>query len=73
LQGLELGQHIGHFVGRVLHVQQQPVVAAVGQDFDADRAAQVRPQADLFLATQDGVLETVDGEVHGVLLKRQKD
>ena len=39
-------------------------------NFDADGAAQVRPQADLFLAAQDGVLETVDGEVHGVLLKR---
>jgi hypothetical protein len=33
----------------------------------------VRPQADLFLATQDGVLETVDGEVQKVLLEQMGD
>jgi hypothetical protein len=36
------------------------------QDFDADVAAQVRPQANLLLTRLDGVFEMVDGHVHGV-------
>jgi len=38
----------------------------VREDFGADVAAQVRPQADLFLTGLDGVFEMVDGHVHGL-------
>jgi hypothetical protein len=38
----------------------------VRQDFGADVAAQVRPQANLLLTGLDGVFEVVDGHVHGV-------
>jgi hypothetical protein len=43
----------------VLHVEQQPVVAAVSQNFDADGAAQMGPQANLFLTTANGLFEFV--------------
>jgi hypothetical protein len=39
----------------------------VRQDFNADVAAQVRPQADLLLAGLDRVFEMVDRHVHGVI------
>jgi hypothetical protein len=42
----------------------------VREDFGADVAAQVRPQANLLLARLDRVFEMVDGHVHGVFLKR---
>jgi hypothetical protein len=37
------------------------------QNFGADVAAQVRPQANLFLAGLDRVFEMVDRHVHGVI------
>jgi hypothetical protein len=45
----------------------------MGQDFGADVAAQVRPQADLFLTRLQRVLEVVDGHVHGVSLDGDVD
>ena len=41
LHGLQLRQNFADVVGRMFHVQQQPVVAAMGQDFNADGAAQM--------------------------------
>jgi hypothetical protein len=48
----------------VFHVKEQPVITAISQNFDADGAAQMRPQANLFLACANGVFEFVVNGLH---------
>ncbi len=57
----------------MLHVKQQPVVTAVRQNFDADGTAQMRPQANLFLTTLNGVFEFVVDRLHVVMTVEIKD
>jgi hypothetical protein len=63
LHGLQLADQIGDFVGRMFGVEQDPVEAAIGNDFGRDVAAQARPQADLQFAGGERVLEGVAGHV----------
>jgi len=51
----------------VFHVKQQPVIAAIGQNFNADGTAQMGPQANLFLTTANSVLEFVVNVLHDVV------
>ena len=44
---LQLTEDIGQLIGLVLHVQDQPIETAVGQNFGADVTSQVRPQTNL--------------------------
>ena len=48
----------------MFHVKEQPVITAISQNFDADGAAQMRPQANLFLACANGVFEFVVNGLH---------
>jgi len=48
---MQLAMNHRQFVGRVLHVEQQPVETRARHNFDGDMARQTRPQADLLLSS----------------------
>ena len=65
--GLQLRQHVGQAVGRVLAVEQQPVEAGAGADLGGVGVGQAEPQTDLRPALGHGLLESVDGGLHAVV------
>jgi hypothetical protein len=50
----------------VFGVEQHPVETGIGQHFGRNCAAQTRPDTDLRLAGLDGLLELIDGQIHGL-------
>ena len=50
----------------MLHIQQDPIEAAIGDDFRCDVAAKAAPEANLEFAGGDGVFEGVSVEIHCV-------
>jgi hypothetical protein len=61
---LELVQNPRDFVGRMLHIEQDPVEPAVSNDLRHDVAAEAAPEPDLHLASFKSGFERIALKVH---------
>jgi len=68
LDNLQLQQDIDQIIRRMFHVDDDPVVAGMGQHLGNDGAAQPAPQSDLALALLDCAFEFVSSKFHGMWL-----